>query len=138
MIYFDINLKTQGHVLDHPGHLSFLTMLGLYIYTLEFGHKSCNMLSILNKLALQKELHNCVTNNVFLDKNHINNKTKNQTLKPLPETGIETGTCCTQSECVTTAPPSQLIVSNAVAKGRNINKQNEFAGHTFLTTYFFL
>jgi len=26
-------------------------MLGLYLHTLHFGHKSCNMLSILNKLT---------------------------------------------------------------------------------------
>jgi len=38
-----------------------LKMLGLYLYTLIIGHKSCNMLSILNKLTLQKELQNFVT-----------------------------------------------------------------------------
>jgi len=43
-------------------------MLGLYFYTLIIGHKSCNMLSKLNKLTLQKELQNLVTNNLFLDK----------------------------------------------------------------------
>jgi len=43
-------------------------MLGLYLYTLIIGHKSCNMSSILNKITLQKELQNFVTNNVFLDK----------------------------------------------------------------------
>ena len=43
-------------------------MLGVYLYTLIFGYKYCNMLSILNKLTLQKELQNCVTNNVFWDK----------------------------------------------------------------------
>ena len=44
-------------------------MLGLYPYTLKIGHKSSNMLCILNKLTLKKkELQNCVTNNVFLDK----------------------------------------------------------------------
>ena len=43
-------------------------MLGLYLNTLMLGHKSCNMLSILNKLTMQKELQNCVTNNVLLDK----------------------------------------------------------------------
>ena len=40
--------------------LSFSTkstlMLGLYLYTLKIGQKSCNMLSLLNKLLLQKEL----------------------------------------------------------------------------------
>jgi len=34
-------------------------MLGLYLYTLIIDHKSCNMLSILNKLTLQKELQKC-------------------------------------------------------------------------------
>ena len=29
------------------------------------GHKSCNMLSILNKLTLQNKLQNLSTNNVF-------------------------------------------------------------------------
>ena len=45
-----------------------LKMLGLYLYTLIISHKSCKMLSILNKLTLQKDLQNIVTNNVFMDK----------------------------------------------------------------------
>ena len=36
-------------------------MLGLYLSTLIIGHTSCNML---NKLTLQRELQNCVTNKV--------------------------------------------------------------------------
>jgi len=40
----------------------------VYIYTLIIGHKSCNQLSILNKLTLQKKLQNCMTKNVLLDK----------------------------------------------------------------------
>ena len=44
-------------------------MLGLYLCSLIIGHKSCNMLSILNKLTLRKELQNFVTNNVFWAKN---------------------------------------------------------------------
>jgi len=47
---------------------SGLKMLGLYIYTLIIGHKSCNILSILNKLKLLKELQIFVKNNVFLTK----------------------------------------------------------------------
>ena len=40
---------------------------------------------------------------------------KNQTSKhPLPEPGIEARTSCTQSGCVTTAPPSQQRVSTVV------------------------
>ena len=42
-----------------------LKMLGLYLYTLIISHKSSNMLRILNKLALYKELQTFVTNNVF-------------------------------------------------------------------------
>jgi len=45
-----------------------LKMLGLYLYTRIISHKSYNMLSILNKLTLQKELQTVVRNNVFLDK----------------------------------------------------------------------
>jgi len=47
---------------------ALLKMLGLYLYTLMFNHKSCKMLSILNKLTLQKDLQNIVTNIVFMDK----------------------------------------------------------------------
>jgi len=39
----------------------FLKMLGLYLYTLIISHKLCKMLSILNKLRLQKDLQNIVT-----------------------------------------------------------------------------
>jgi len=58
-----------------------LKMLGLYLYTLIISHKSSNMLRILNKLTLYKELQTFVTNSVFLDKKykHNNNKAKNQT-----------------------------------------------------------
>jgi len=45
-----------------------LKMLGLYLYTLKTGLKSCNMLGILIKLTLQRELHNFVINDLFLDK----------------------------------------------------------------------
>jgi len=43
-------------------------MIGLYYDTLIISHKFSNMLSILNELTLQKELHNFETNNVFLTK----------------------------------------------------------------------
>jgi len=38
-------------------------MIGMYLDTLIIGHTSSNMLSILNKLTLQKELQNCLTKN---------------------------------------------------------------------------
>jgi len=37
--------------------INSLKMLGLYLYTFIIGHKYCNMLSILNKWTLHKELH---------------------------------------------------------------------------------
>ena len=43
-------------------------MLGLYVYTLRIGHKSGNMLSILNILTLQKEMQHFVKNDVFLNR----------------------------------------------------------------------
>jgi len=67
-------------------------MLGLYLYTLTIGHKSCKMLSTLNKLTLQKELQYFVTNNVFWTKKvNITTKQKNkkvcrsQELNPGPQ-----------------------------------------------------
>ena len=42
-----------------------LKLLSLYHFTLRIGHKSGIMLSILNKLLLQKELQTFVTNNVL-------------------------------------------------------------------------
>jgi len=118
-----------------------LKMLGLNLYALIIGHKSCNMLSILNKLKLQTKLQNLVTNNVFWTKSK-NTTTIKQKIKhknPLPEPGIEHGTSCTPSGCVTTTPPSQLNVSivdklfNCFdAMGRNVNKQSRICGpHIF-------
>ena len=53
-------LQIKQQILFSPSHdmLCFtniffpLNTLGLYLYTLVIGHKSCNMLSILNKLTL--------------------------------------------------------------------------------------
>jgi len=54
-----------GHHIYYKLHLK---MLGLYLYTLLIGHKSCNAWSLLKKLKLLKELQTFVTNNVFFDK----------------------------------------------------------------------
>ena len=91
------------------------------------------------------KLQHCVTNNVILDENkNTTTKQKNQTLKALPELGIEHGTSCTQSGCVTTAPLSQLRVTSEVnlfncldAMGRNVNKQSLICGpHIFNNSCF--
>jgi len=56
--------------------MNVLKMLGLYLYTLIIGHKSCNRLGIRNKLTLQKEFQNVVTNNVFWTKSKHPTTTK--------------------------------------------------------------
>jgi len=63
---FIFKRRTHEKVAKHNFYV--LKMLGLYLYTLIFSHKSCKMLSIQNKLKLQKDLQNIVTNNVFMDK----------------------------------------------------------------------
>jgi len=89
------------------------TLLGLYLDTHIIGHTSYNMLSITKKILLQKNLQNCVTNNVFLDKKETTTTTIQKIIKhkkTLPEPGLETGTSRTQSGCVSSAPPSQLRI----------------------------
>jgi len=63
----------------------------------------------------------------------------------MPDPGIEPGTACTQSGCVTTALPSQLTVSIVVkpfncfnAMGRNVNKQSQICGPDIFNKCFFL
>ena len=72
-------LRSNGN--NNAHNLVILKMLGLYLYTLIIDHKSCNMLSILKKLTLQKGLQNFCDKNVLFDKKkiHNNNKTNNQT-----------------------------------------------------------
>ena len=97
-----------------------LKMLGLYLYTLVMGHKSCNMLSILNKLTLIKELQNFVTNDAFWTKSKTTKQNKSN-IKTLA--GARNWT----------APPSQMRILIAVKLFKA-----EFAGHTFSTNSFFL
>jgi len=77
-------------------HVVFIDARSVSVYPY-ISHKFCNMLSILNNLALQKELQIFVTNNVFFGQNlktqQQQNKQSNK--KPLPEMGIEPGTSCT-------------------------------------------
>jgi len=82
---------------------------------------------------------------VFLDKKVKTQQQQNKksNIKPLPEPGVEPGTSCTQSGCVTNAPPSQLKVSIVVkpfncfdAMGRNLNKQSQICGPDIFNKYF--
>jgi len=50
-------------------------MLGLNLYTLIIGHKSCNMLRILNKLTSPKDIAKFCDQNTTTTKQRINIKT---------------------------------------------------------------
>ena len=58
-------------------------MLGLYLYALIIGYKSCNILStcILNKLTFQRKLQTFVTNNVFWTKKVKKQQQQNKNIK---------------------------------------------------------
>ena len=119
-------------------------MLGLYLYTLILGHKSCNMLNLFIKLTLQKELQSFVTNNVLWTKNNNTTTTTKMKHKNLLEPGIEPETSCTPSRCLTPAPQSQLkllvvkLFNCFDAMGWNINKQSRICRpHIFHQIYFF-
>ena len=76
----DVN-RSSCDTITNTFRLNLLKMLGLYLYTLIISHKSSNMLRLLNKLTLQKDLQIFVTNNVFLDEKvePQEQQTKNQT-----------------------------------------------------------
>ena len=63
-------------------------MLGLYLYTLIFGHKPCNMLSTLNKLTLQKKIGKfCDKQCVFGQKVKTQQQNKKWNIKTLVGAG---------------------------------------------------
>ena len=118
-------------------------MLGMYLYTLIIGHKSCNKYT--KKINIAKEFTKfCEKQYVVFGQKvkhkQIIKKNKKKTNKqPLPEPSIKPRTSCTQSGCITTATPSLLRVSFVVklfnwlyAMGRNVNKQSRICDqHTF-------
>ena len=57
--------RQSGKAETKQYHFKDARSVSLYPYS----HKSCKMLSILNKLTLQKDFQNDVTNNVFMEKN---------------------------------------------------------------------
>ena len=82
---------------------SALKMLGLYLYILLISHKSSNMLRILNKFTLNKEMQTSVTNNVFLDKKSKNTITTKQKIKhknPWRSRGLNPGTLAPKADAV--------------------------------------
>ena len=107
------------------------------------------MLSILNELTLQKELHNFVTDNVFRTKNKNTQKQQQQNIKSnikiIARTGFEPGTSCIQGECVTFRSPSQMEVQIVVklfncsnAMRRNVNNQPNLRASHFQQIHIFL
>ena len=80
-----MTLKDKKHVTKG---FRALKMLGLYLYFLIIGHIYCNMLSMLNKLPLKKELQKIVENNVFWIKSKNTTTTKQKSnIKPLAGAG---------------------------------------------------
>ena len=69
---------------------SFKDAKPVFLYLL-IGHKSCNMLSMLNKLTLQKELQ--IPSNVFMTKNKNTKTTKQKSKhnKPCRNRELNTG-----------------------------------------------
>ena len=66
-VYLKTKFNLHKNILCSHAYIKDASSVSLY--TLIIGHKSCNMLSILNKLTMQKEMQNLVTNNVFLSIN---------------------------------------------------------------------
>jgi len=98
-----------------------LKMLGRYFYILIIGKKSNIMLSISNKLILQKELHN----NVFLDKKRVKTQQQQNKKSNIKNHKGALGTSCTQRGCLTTALHVSIVVrlfNCCDPMGRNVNK----------------
>jgi len=129
------------HMYVYKANTFTLKMLGLYLYTLIIGHKSCNMKGILNKITLQKKLQHFVTNYVFWDEKKSTTKTKYANKKTHARAGNWTRDLSHTSGVVTPAPPSQLrimivvkLINYFVAMDRNVNIQGRICGpHIFNT-----
>jgi len=119
--------------------LLHLKLLDLFLDTIIIGHKLCYMLSILNELTLQKEIHNFVTDNVFRTKKAKPQQQQQNiklNIKIIARTGFEPGTSCIQGECVTFGPPSQMELQ--IAMRRNVNKQPNLRASHFQQIHTFL
>jgi len=124
-------------------------MLCLYRYILIIGHNSCKMLSILNKLTVQKKFQNCVTNNVFLNKkvNTQQQQNKISNIKTVAGAGNWTRDlshpkrmrylCTTEStesnDCYTVVK----LINSFEAMVRNVNKQNRIWGQHIFNKFIF-
>jgi len=78
--------------------LSLKDVRSVSLYTLIIGHKSRNMVSILNKRKLQKKLQNIVTNNVFWTKNKNTTTTKIKHKNPCRSWELNTGPLAPKSD----------------------------------------
>ena len=116
-----------------------LKMLGLYLYTLIIGHKSCNMLGILNKLILLKELQTIVINNVFLDKKVKTQQQQQQNKKIKHKNicrsrGLNPGPLAPKADAL---PLHHRVNWEFDAMGRNVNKQSQICGPDIFNKYIF-
>jgi len=105
-----------------------LKILGLYLYTLIIGHKSCNMLSILNKLIWQKELKFFVIKMRFEQKSKITTTTKQKqsNIKTLAGDRVWT---------LDLLHPKRMRYH---CNSRNVNKQSQICGPDIFNRYIFL
>ena len=114
-----------------------LKMLGLYLDNRIIGHKFRNSLSKLNELTLQKELHNFVTNNVFifLQKKEKAQQQKTQSItKVVARAGNRTrdlsfpfGYLCTteSTESINCCQATDVLYLTISTMGRIVNKQSQ-------------
>jgi len=97
--------------------------------------KDCNMLSIRNKLTLQKNYNSLWQKCVFREKGKNTSRTK-QKIKhknPCPKPGIEPGNLRIQQLKI---PIVVKLFNWFNAKGRKVNKQSRMCGHHFQQNHF--
>ena len=116
-------------------------MLDLYFYTNVIGQKSCNMWSILNKLTLHKELHQCLTNNVFGQKNkNTTTKQKIKHKKDRRSWGLNPGCLAPKADALPLHHRvnwEERLQSTYLTVSTQLVNKAETTGHTFSTNSFF-
>ena len=124
--------------------INTLKTLGLYLYTLIIGHTFCNMLSMLNKLTLNREWQTLVTDNAFLNKKVKTQPQQNKKIKHKNPCRVRELNPEPLSPKADTVPLSQLRVSIVVkpfncfdVMGRNVNKQSQICGPDIFNKYIF-
>jgi len=129
------NIPYVVHCIDRMFYR--LMMLCLYLYSLIISHKSCNMLSILNPLTLQKKLQHCVTC-VLVQKSKNTTTRKIKHKNPCRPWVLNLEPLALKANAVTT-PPSQLRVSilGKLFKGKHKETKLNLRATHFQQFHFF-